>query len=155
MRFHKHSPYLCEAFHVIVTSPPPQADSLDLGSFMYQELFRRLVHGGVKPFTVIPWCFTDPRNCEPDNSFPDPFADDPEQWRYRPWVRENGEVVRNVHGAIEPDGKTELEKRIGQIFSIHLHNQWDKTFPEGGWVSRLLESYDRRLEETKVWDLLD
>lgn len=31
-----------------------------------------------------------------------------------------------------------LEGVLGKIFSIHLHNQWDKEFPKEGWVERLL-----------------
>ena len=39
-----------------------------------------------------------------------------------------------------------LDAALGKIFSVHLHNQWHKAFPPGGWVERLLlKRYDRAL----------
>lgn len=36
------------------------------------------------------------------------------------------------------------------MFTLHLHNQWAKDFPVGGWVRRLLlEPMDELLEEEK------
>lgn len=31
-----------------------------------------------------------------------------------------------------------LDQTLGKVFSVHLHNQWNKAFPKGGWVERLL-----------------
>lgn len=118
MHFQKHSSYLCEAFHIMSTSPPPRPDSTDWGSALYYKLWRRLLISSIPPFSVLPWCFTEGRSCRSDKPLPDPF---------------------------EPDGKgggglegRELEKVLGKIFVLHLHNQWKKPFPEGGWVDRLL-----------------
>jgi hypothetical protein len=132
MHFRRQSPYLCEAFHIMATEPAPTPNSLDWGAFLYQKLYRRLMHGGVKPFSVLPWCFTDPRNCHDDISFPNPFEKDPGSWKGLNWSDPSGE------GPIR-DGRQHLEKRINQIWSIHLHNQWNRTFPEGGYIERLLE----------------
>jgi hypothetical protein len=33
-----------------------------------------------------------------------------------------------------------------KVFSVHLHNQWEKSFPNNGWVDRLLlRRYDGKL----------
>ena len=37
-----------------------------------------------------------------------------------------------------------LDGVLKKVFSLHLHNQWEKPFPRGGWVERLLL---RRYEE--------
>lgn len=40
-----------------------------------------------------------------------------------------------------------LDEILGKVFSVHLHNQWDKAFPNGGWVERLLlRRYEKKLE---------
>lgn len=52
MRFHIHSPYLCEAFHIMATDSPPRPHSTDWGSTLYLKLYRRLLRGGVRPFKV-------------------------------------------------------------------------------------------------------
>lgn len=47
-------------------------------------------------------------------------------------------------------GKSGMEKfqeRTGEVWTIHLHNQWNKRFPVGGWMDRLFERYTARLEE--------
>jgi hypothetical protein len=32
------------------------------------------------------------------------------------------------------------------VFAVHLHNQWEKNFPPGGWVERLLlRRYEKKL----------
>ncbi len=54
MRFRRHSPYLCEAFHIIATAPPPRAGSTDWGATLYLKLWRRLIAAGVPPFKVLP-----------------------------------------------------------------------------------------------------
>jgi hypothetical protein len=50
MYFHDHLAYLCETFHML-TSPPHQQGST---SVLYLELWRRLVHGAVPPFKILP-----------------------------------------------------------------------------------------------------
>lgn len=130
MHFRKHSPYLCEAFHIMVNTPDPRPNSITWGSKLYQLLHRNLVAGHVKPFTVLPWCFVDPRNCKPSNSFPDPFLPDPTHWEGLPWKK---------------GGERQFQQRLGQVWSIHLHNQYEKGFPMNGWVERLLQEYERKL----------
>jgi hypothetical protein len=132
MHFRQNSPYLCEAFHIMSTSPPPQPASMDWGSHLYLKLWRRVTHAQIQPFSVLPFCFTDGRSCRLDNRLPDPFIPDrsDKKWTMGLGVEEGGG----------------LDRVLGQIFSVHLHNQWDKEFPKGGWVERLLlKRYEERL----------
>ncbi|KAI0642796.1 glycosyltransferase family 32 protein [Trametes meyenii] len=132
MRFHKHSPYLCEAFHVMVTSAPPRKGTTDWGALLYLKLRRRLIAEGVPPFKVLPFCFSDARSCRLDNRLPDPFAPDPTDGRWTMGI-----------GREEGGG---LDSALGKVFVVHLHNQWEKPFPKGGWVDRLLlRRYDERI----------
>jgi len=132
MHFERHSPYLCEAFELMARSPPPRSGSTDWGSVLYFKLWRALVSAGVQPFKVLPWCFTDGRSCRLDNRLPDPFTGDAPAW--------GGEYGGMEEGAL-------LDTALAKVFSVHLHNQWEKAFPPGGWVERLLlQKYDRILE---------
>ncbi|TFK92375.1 glycosyltransferase family 32 protein [Polyporus arcularius HHB13444] len=124
MHFRKHSPYLCEAFHVMTHSPPPRKGTTDWGATLYLKLRRRLIAGGIPPFKVLPFCFSDARSCRLDNRLPDPFTSDPSDGR---WTM--------GYGREEGGG---LDNALKKVFSVHLHNQWDKPFPKGGWVERLL-----------------
>lgn len=124
MRFRKHSPYLCEAFHVMNTSRAPRSGSTDWGSILYLRLWRRLVAGGVPPFKILPFCFNDGRSCRIDNRLPDPFVPDHTSGK---WTMGLG---------LEKGGG--LDQVLHKIFAIHLHNQWEKQFPQDGWVERLL-----------------
>ncbi|KAJ7134294.1 glycosyltransferase family 32 protein [Mycena epipterygia] len=134
MRFKQRSPYLCEAFHIMATSDAPRAGSTDWGALLYLKLWRALVAGGVPPFKVLPFCFSDARSCRLDNRLPDPFeADDVRGNRMGMW-----------NGGMGENGK--LDAALHKIFGVHLHNQWEKAYPEGGWVERLLlKGYDSRL----------
>ncbi|TXT04575.1 uncharacterized protein COLE_07394 [Cutaneotrichosporon oleaginosum] len=134
MHFRRHSPYLCEAFHIMATSAPPEPGTFAWGSHLYAKLHRALLAGGIQPFGVLPWCFTDPRNCRADIRFPDPFAPDPSIWGGLPWTTKEGLSGREV-----------LEDKIRSVFAIHLHNQWEKSFAPGGYIERLLESCRERL----------
>ncbi|KAJ7725323.1 glycosyltransferase family 32 protein [Mycena metata] len=135
MRFKQHSPYLCEAFHIMSTADAPRPGSTDWGSLLYLKLWRALVAGGIPPFKVLPFCFSDARSCRLDNRLPDPFeADDVRGNRMGMW-----------NGGMGERGK--LDEALHNIFGVHLHNQWEKGFPEGGWVERLLlKGYDNRLQ---------
>ena len=134
MHFRQHSPYLCEAFHIIATSKPPRPASTDWGSLLYYKLWRRLVAAAVPPFKVLPFCFSDARSCRLDNRLPDPFVPDNSRGK---WTKGLG---------LEEGGG--LDKALGQVFAVHLHNQWEKEFPAGGWVERLLlKRYDLTLAE--------
>ncbi|KAF8708154.1 Glycosyltransferase sugar-binding region containing DXD motif, partial [Rhizoctonia solani] len=141
MHFYKHSPYLCEAFHIIGTSPPPRPGTTDWGSSLYLKVWRRLVHEGIQPFKVLPFCFSDGRSCRLDNRLPDPFKKDPAKWG-------EGRITAGDKTGLAEGG--ELDVALGNVFSVHLHNQWEKAFPPGGWVERLLlNRYDSRLSRWK------
>lgn len=122
MHFQQHSSYLCEAFHIMATSPPPRPGSTDWGSLLYYKLWRRLISSSIPPFSVLPSCFSEGRSCRLDNRLPDPFEKDAKSWGGGLSLKEGGE----------------LDKILEKIFVVHLHNQWKKPFPEGGWVDRLL-----------------
>lgn len=130
MHFFQHSPYLCEAFELMSRSPPPRSGTTEWGSLLYLKLWRRLVGGSVPPFKILPFCFTDARSCRLDNRLPDPFVEDKGWWATGFDMQEGGV----------------LDSVLSKVFSVHLHNQWEKKFPENGWVQRLLLSrYDRTL----------
>lgn len=132
MRFRQHSPYLCEAFHIMNISTPPRSGSTDWGSLLYHKLWRRLVASSIPPFQVLPFCFSDGRSCRLDNRLPDPFTQDNSkgQWTMGLGVEQGGG----------------LDRVLGKVFGVHLHNQWEKEFPKGGWVERLLlRKYDDKL----------
>jgi hypothetical protein len=132
MRFKQHSPYLCEAFYIMATSAPPRIHSTDWGALLYFKLWRRLVANSIPPFKVLPFCFSDGRSCRLDNRLPDPFAPDN---RAGMWTMGLG---------LEEGGG--LDDVLGKVFGVHLHNQWEKSFPRGGWVDRLLlRRYDQKL----------
>ncbi|KAK2461251.1 hypothetical protein APHAL10511_006778 [Amanita phalloides] len=134
MRFRKHSPYLCEAFNVMKTSPPPRSGTTDWGSILYLKLWRRLVAGGVPPFKILPFCFNDGRSCRLDNRIPDPFVPDHKSGK---WTMGLG---------LEKGGG--LDQVLHKVFAVHLHNQWEKEFPPGGWVDRLLlKRFDASLDK--------
>ncbi|KAJ6584637.1 hypothetical protein B0H19DRAFT_1105828 [Mycena capillaripes] len=135
MRFKQYSPYLCEAFHIMATADAPRPGSTDWGSLLYLKLWRSLVADNVPPFKVLPFCFSDARSCRLDNRLPDPFVPDD--------VRGNRMGMWN--GGMGERGK--LDNALQKIFGVHLHNQWEKAFPEGGWVERLLlKGYDSRIQ---------
>ncbi|KAJ6466355.1 glycosyltransferase family 32 protein [Mycena sanguinolenta] len=135
MRFKQHSPYLCEAFHIMATTDAPRPGSTDWGSLLYLKLWRALVAGGVPPFKVLPFCFSDARSCRLDNRLPDPFVPDDS----------SGNRMGMWNGGMGERGK--LDNALQKIFGVHLHNQWEKAYPAGGWVERLLlKGYDRALQ---------
>lgn len=134
MHFHQRSPYLCEAFHLMATSTRPRPSSTDWGSILYLRLWRRLVAEGIPPFKILPFCFSDGRACRLDNRLPDPFEPDPSDGQ---WT--NG--LTRVEGG-------GLDSKLMKVFAVHLHNQWEKSFPPGGWVQRLLlHRYEEKLAE--------
>ncbi|EJU02459.1 hypothetical protein DACRYDRAFT_88808 [Dacryopinax primogenitus] len=133
LHFQQHSPYLCEAFHIMATGPPPQPNSIDWGSRLYHKLWRRLLAAGIEPFKILPWCFIDGSNCGYENSLPDPLAKDGKFWGEGRTYEEGGELDKIL---------------TRKVFSVHVHNRWDKEYPKGGWVERLLlRGYQARLGE--------
>lgn len=166
MHFHAQSPYLCEAFHIMATSAPPRTGSTDWGSLLYTKLWRRLVKAGIPPFKVLPWCFSDGRSCRLDNRLPDPFRKDGEgqgRWFPKPHASPSssagsGDTLVEWGTGELADTKSDgprvmsmeegglLDEVLHKVFSVHLHNQWEKAFPKDGWVDRLLlRRYERRL----------
>jgi len=132
MHFRTNSPYLCEAFHIMATSKPPRAGSTDWGSLLYFKLWRRLVAASIPPFKILPFCFSDARSCRLDNRLPDPFVPDNARgkWTMGLGMEEGG----GLDGALQ------------KVFSVHLHNQWERKFPAGGWIERLLlRRYEKKL----------
>jgi len=132
MHFRQHSPYLCEAFHIMATSTPPRPSSTDWGALLYFKLWRRLIAASIPPFRILPFCFSDGRSCRLDNRLPDPFVQDHStgKWTMGLGLEEGGGLDQTLH----------------KIFGIHLHNQWEKSYPSGGWVeSLLLKRYDNKL----------
>ncbi|KDQ58787.1 hypothetical protein JAAARDRAFT_680368 [Jaapia argillacea MUCL 33604] len=148
MHFRKQSPYLCEAFHIMATSPPPRASSTDWGSLLYLKLYRRLLHASIPPFKILPWCFIDGVSCRLDNRLPDPFVPDVTSgtgfWGSR--FSRSGETKNERRDVVrtDPSGRWnvgeggDLDGALGKVFGVHLHNRWEKQFPKDGWVSRLL-----------------
>jgi len=131
----------------MATSTPPSPGSVDWGSLLYLKLYRRLLENGIPPFKVLPFCFTDGRSCRLDNRLPDPFEKDPKGGRWP--VR--GPRIQNPPNVKSTDIGGALDLTLQKVFSVHLHNQWDKTFPAGGWVERLLlNRYSRTLGKSGV-----
>ncbi|KAG1465334.1 hypothetical protein G6F56_004908 [Rhizopus delemar] len=52
MHFFKHSHYLCE----ILSSGRPSFD-------LYSRIYDRYLGHNLKPWTILPWCYTDPAQC--------------------------------------------------------------------------------------------
>ncbi|KAI0064384.1 hypothetical protein BV25DRAFT_1800598 [Artomyces pyxidatus] len=126
MHFHQHSPYLCEAFHIIADAE----SRIALGGPLYRMLWQRLVAGGIPPFKILPFCFSDARSCNLDNRIPDPFAKGSNTWT-------DGITTEKGGG---------LDTRLQEVFGLLLHNQRAKDFPAGGWIRRLLlDRYEQRL----------
>ncbi|KAI8143813.1 hypothetical protein BJV82DRAFT_609536 [Fennellomyces sp. T-0311] len=98
MHFKKKSPYLCEMLSEMANGPLPRPGTIDWGGYMYYRVYRRLLYYGVKPWSIIPWCFTDSMECKPSNSMPGAF--------------EEVDFPKN---------------RLLQVFAYHWHNQWKKT----------------------------
>lgn len=120
MHFHKHSPHLCEMLFAMANDPiSPRPKSTDWGSLLYHKVHRRLLNAGLQPFSVLPFCLMDPRSCRLDNRLPDPFEKD-------------DKFIKSE------DGEQGLRYKLESIFAIHLHNQWERTFPENGWMQRLV-----------------
>jgi hypothetical protein len=132
MRFYQHLPYLCEAFHVLATSssPPRHSGSTDRrAAQLFASLWPRLVAEGLAPFKILPFCFSDGRSCDP-NRLPDPLKPD-------------GRSSASGWSLEEGGG---LDRRLQNVFAMHLHDRGNRGFPDRGWVQRLLiQRYDRML----------
>ncbi|BGP16031.1 hypothetical protein JCM10213_004811 [Rhodosporidiobolus nylandii] len=120
MHFHQSSPYLCEMLHSMATDAPPAQGSVDWGSRLYHKVWRALVARGITPFKILPYCFTDGVSCRLDNRLPDPFGEARKEKRWGQGRRED------------------LERKVRNVWAVHLHNRWDKGFPIGGWVDEMI-----------------
>lgn len=77
MHFYAKSPHLCQMMYAMSVEPAPRPGTTDWGSLLYHKVWRRTVAAGKRPFSILPWCFTDGRSCRLDNRLPDPFEPDP------------------------------------------------------------------------------
>ncbi|ORX50144.1 hypothetical protein DM01DRAFT_1337822 [Hesseltinella vesiculosa] len=64
--FQPRSLGLCEMVHATLRHPDRSGPSL------YQFVYRNILHHRIKPWTTLPWCFTDPSQCKSSNSLPSP-----------------------------------------------------------------------------------
>lgn len=120
MHFYQNSPCLCEMLYAMAHDPAPKRGTTDWGSRLYHKVWRRLVANGHVPFQVLPYCFTDGQTCRLDNRLPDPFAQRDSTWG---------------------TGRAQaLKTKLNNVWAVHLHNQWDKTFPNEGWVRSMILS---------------
>jgi hypothetical protein len=120
MHFYRNSPYLCEMLHSMASDPPPAQGSVDWGSRLYHKVWRSLIANGIKPFKVLPYCFTDGVSCRIDNRLPDPFGEKDVEKKWGTGRRED------------------VESKVRNVWAVHLHNRWDKSFPVGGWVDEMI-----------------
>lgn len=118
MHFYQNSPFLCEMLYTMANDPPPRQGTTDWGALLYHKVWRRLVANAIVPFKVLPYCFTDGRSCRLDNRLPDPFEKKDSSWG-------KGRALA-------------LRKKVGSVWAVHLHNQWEKDFPTKGWVKTLI-----------------
>jgi hypothetical protein len=109
--FKQNSPYVCEILEGAAdlfkarlqvengTANPPKRYLVNgpeiFGSKLYYRIYRRVLHHGIKPWSILPWCFTDPSQCRRINSLPSLFSN------------------------------TDFdEKRVGQTFAYHWRDRW-------------------------------
>lgn len=109
--FHKQSPYVCEILEGAAdlfkareqverdgTVPPKRylvKGPEIFGSKLYYRIYRRVLHHGIKPWSILPWCFTDPSQCRRSNSLPSLFSN------------------------------TDFDqKRVDQAFAYHWRDRW-------------------------------
>lgn len=88
--FHQRSPYACEVLEGAadlfkarenvtrgITDVPKRylVEGPEIfGSKLYYRIYRRLLHHRIKPWSILPWCFTDPSQCKRSNSLPSLFS---------------------------------------------------------------------------------
>lgn len=138
MHFLKHSPYLCEMMEMMSKPPWPRPASTDWGGQLYHRLYRSLLSSGVTPFKVLPYCLTDGRSCDLKHRIPDPFLPflQPSTTGKTTTTTNDPKTGQAIDDP-ESDWDLQLTQKLKYLFSIHLHNQWEKQFPKDGWVHRL------------------
>ncbi|GAA5807207.1 hypothetical protein MFLAVUS_000562 [Mucor flavus] len=95
LHFFKNSPYLCE----IMTEANNQLISRQsLALDLYKTVFHRLLKLGIKTWSVLPWCYTDPSQCLKSNSLPSAFD------------------------------RSEFDiNKLNRVFAYHLHRSWNSS----------------------------
>lgn len=113
--FNKKSPYVCEIlegatdlFNARIQAENGSTSEIQkrylvtgpeiFGSKLYYRIYRRVLHHGIKPWSILPWCFTDPSQCKRSNSLPSLFSN------------------TNFD-----------EKRVRQTFAYHWRDKWSAT----------------------------
>jgi hypothetical protein len=102
MHMYAKSPYLCEMISVAKDELTGAANGLkplrSLNIDLYARVYYRLLKHRLAPWAVLPWCYTDPSQCRPDNALPDAF-----------------------------DRNAEFDnQKLDAVFTYHWHsNRWD------------------------------
>lgn len=103
MHFYAKSPYVCEMLSVASDELNGVVNGLkplkSLGSDVYARVFHRVLKGRITPWAVLPWCFTDPSQCQRSNALPDAFDN-----------------VR--HFDVD---------HLNKIFAYHWHEKWNSS----------------------------
>ncbi|KAI7864321.1 hypothetical protein BDF14DRAFT_1835237 [Spinellus fusiger] len=85
------------------------------GPDMYHRVYRKLLHHGIRPWTILPWCFGNPTQCEKSISLPSIGSDDyfnvgmancifAYHW-HQQWNAKTGELykyLKEIHTHIKP-----------------------------------------------------
>ncbi|KAG2223289.1 hypothetical protein INT45_007015 [Circinella minor] len=72
LHFRKDSPYICEMMAEARTMQKAKK-KVEL-SKLYYRIYQRVLRNGLKPWMVVPWCYTAPSRCKQSNSLQSPFA---------------------------------------------------------------------------------
>ncbi|SAM00133.1 hypothetical protein [Absidia glauca] len=90
MHFYPRSPSMCELIYGSTKPPSTNAGHKitktifgatgksggargTRGAELYHRIYRTLLRNGIKPWSTLPWCFTDPTQCKSSNSLPSPL----------------------------------------------------------------------------------
>lgn len=77
MHFYANSPYVCEMLSVAADELNGVVNGLkplkSLGPDLYARVFHRVLKSRITPWAVLPWCFTDPSQCQKSNALPKAF----------------------------------------------------------------------------------
>ncbi|KAK4512236.1 uncharacterized protein ATC70_002932 [Mucor velutinosus] len=100
MHFFAGSPYVCEMLSVASDELSGAVNGLkplkSLGPDLYARVFHRVLKARITPWAVLPWCFTDPSQCQTSNALPNAFDN-----------------VRSFN-----------VDHVNNIFAYHWHEKW-------------------------------
>ncbi|KAF1800934.1 hypothetical protein FB192DRAFT_1383097 [Mucor lusitanicus] len=100
MHFFAGSPYVCEMLSVASDELNGAVNGLkplkSLGPDVYARVFHRVLKARITPWAVLPWCFTDPSQCQTSNALPGAFDN-----------------VRSFNA-----------DHVRRIFAYHWHEKW-------------------------------